>query len=484
MTTDAYPVSSAVGQPGTARMRRGQIGVPGMVFMALAVTAPLTAMASNIPISIGLGAGLSTLGWLLVIGMLLAVYTSGYIALSRQVVSPGAYHAYVSYGLGTGFGAAVAYMASITYNLACAGMIAATGFFADLTLSVHAGLDLPWAAYSFAALVVVGLLGHFGVDVASKVTGAVCVLQCALLGALTIAVFIEYPTRIDVSGFNPTAVFNEGFALTAVFCLLCFAAYETAAIYGEECDAPRHRIQRATYVTLGALFLVFLLSTLTLIAAYDDVVTAAAANPGGLLDGAISAYLGSSAGALVGATVAFSFLAAAVSLHAMAARYMLAMGRSGLLPHQLASISRRRGTPAVATATQLTLNVLVLATVLFAGADPLLSLFPAIAGVNSLSLIVIMTLCSISALVAARRGRLPGGRLSTQIAPGVAVLGLLTCGVLIVANYEQVTGSSSDWVAAMPLILAVGAVVGIVAARRSTVSVATLDRSDELDQGR
>lgn len=479
MTTGAGTEPAATETQGTARLRRGSIGVPGMVFMALAVTAPLTATASNIPLSIGLGAGVGTLGWLLVIGLLLAVYTSGYVALSRQVVSPGAYHAYVSYGLGPRLGAAVAYMAAITYNLACAALIAAAGYFTDLTLTVYVGVDLPWAAYSVVALAVVGLLGHFGVGVASKVTGAICVLQCVLLGALAIAVFADHPTRFDASGFSPNAIFTGGFALSAVFCLLCFAAYETAATYGEECDAPRSRVQRATFVTLGVLFLVFLLSTWTLIAAYDDVEAAGAANPGGLLDGAAATYLGSSAGALVSSTVAFSFLAAAVSLHAMAARYKVAMGRAGLLPKQLASVHLRRGTPSVAVATQLAINVLILAPVLITGADPLLVLFPAVAGVNALSLIAVMTLCSISALIASRRGRLPGSRLATQVAPGLAAVGLLACGALIVSNYEQVTGSSSDWVAAMPLILVVGAAAGIAAAGRSATSAGSaLQRLD------
>jgi amino acid transporter len=464
---------------GATRLRRGSIGVPGMVFMALAVTAPLTATASNIPLSIGLGAGIGTLGWLLVIGILLAIYTSGYVSLSRQVVSPGAYHAYVSYGLGPRLGAAVAYMAAITYNVACAAMIAAAGYFTSLTLMVYAGIDIHWSVYSVVALMIVGGLGHFGVDVASKVTGAICVLQCALLGTLVIAVFSDHPTRFDVSGFNPSAIFTGGFALTTVFCLLCFAAYETAATYGEECDAPRARVQKATFVALGVLFVVFLLSTWTLIAAYEDVEAAGAANPGGLLDGAAAAYLGSSAGALVSSTVAVSFLAAAVSLHAMAARYMLAMGRAGLLPKQLASVHRRQGTPTVAVATQLVVDVLILGPVLIAGADPLLVLFPAVAGVNALSLIVVMTLCSLSALVASRSGRLPGSRLATQIAPGLAAVGLLACGALIAAKYEHVTGSSSDWVRATPLILVAGAIAGIVVASRQAAQVdSVLERLD------
>ena len=67
-----------------------------MVFMVIACTAPLTAMASNVSLSLVAGAGVGTLGWLVAVGVLLAVFTSGYVALGRKVVSAGAYHAYVS----------------------------------------------------------------------------------------------------------------------------------------------------------------------------------------------------------------------------------------------------------------------------------------------------------------------------------------------------------------------------------------------------
>jgi len=468
LTVTSEPVAPNADAAG---LRRGAIGVPGMVFMVIACTAPLTAMASNLSLSIGVGAGVGTLGWIVVVGVLLAIFTSGYVALSRRVVSAGAYHAYVSYGLGPAAGAAVAFMAGIAYNLACAAMIVATGFFTDLTLSVYAGLDLHWAVYSAVALVVVGALGHFGVDIASKVSAVVCLLQFALLAILAVAVLMKNPSGFTFEGFSPSAMTSEGFALTAVFCLLSFAGYEAAATYGEECEAPGRSVRRATLIALGLLVVVFLASTWTLIAAYDDVAAAGAANPGGLLDGAAATYLGSSAGALISIIVAFSFLAASVSFHNMSSRYEFALGRAGLLPGALARTHSRRGTPYVATVTQIVTNLLIIGPFVFIGADPLTGLFPAVSGVTSLAVIALTTLCSLSALVASSRGRLPGSALATRVAPAVAAAGLAAIGVLILLNYEQVTGSSSAAVAAMPLLLVVGSAAGVFAARRRSLDV-------------
>jgi amino acid transporter len=466
MSTDAHPVSHDTGTAAPAALRRGAIGVPGMVFMVIACTAPLTAMASNVSLSLVAGAGVGTLGWLVAVGVLLAVFTSGYVALGRKVVSAGAYHAYVSYGLGRPAGAAVAFIATIAYNLACAGMIVATGFFADLTLSTYADVDAPWAVYAAVALVAVGLLGHYGVGLASKITAVVCVLQFALLGALAVAVLLNEPSGFGTEGFSPGAMTSGGFALTLVFCLLSFAGYEAAATYGEETSAPTRDIRRATLISLALLLAVFLISTWTLIAAYDDVVAAGAANPGGLLDGAVAAHLGSSAGAAVGTIVTVSFLAASVAFHNMASRYAFALGRAGLLPRALSRTHAVRATPTAAIASQVVIDVAVIAPFVVLGADPLTALFPAVAGVTSLALIAMTTLCSVSAVVASVRGDLPGGVLATRVAPCLAAVGLLVVGALIVLNYQEVAGSTSRAVAAMPLLLVVGAALGFTAAKR------------------
>jgi hypothetical protein len=59
-----------------------------------------------------------------------------------------------------------------------------------------------------------------------------------------------------------------------------------------------------------------------------------------------------------------------------------------------------------------------------------------------------------------------GSAWATRVAPVVAGAALLTCGLLIVANYGDVTGSSSPWINVLPLLLAVGAGYGAYAQRR------------------
>lgn len=469
------PATAEPPAPRTGQLRRGSIGVPGMVFMVVAATAPLTAMASNLSLSLGLGSGVGTLGWLVAVGALLAVFTSGYVALGRKVVSAGAYHAYISYGLGPAAGAAAALVAAIAYNAACAAMVVATGFFTALTLSSYVGLDAHWAWYAAAALVVVALLGHFGVGIAARLTALVSVMQFVLLAVLAGAIMLANPSGFTLDGFRPAAMLEGNFALTLVFCLLSFASYEAAATYGEECKAPGRSVRRATYAALGILLVVFLVATWSLTAAYDDVVAAAATDPGSLLSGAANQYLGRHAGAVITAIVAFSFLAAAVAFHNMAARYQFALGRARLLPGRLAQVHPRFGTPHVAAAVQIAINIALIAPFLLVGADPFTTMFPAVSGVTSLALVILMTMCSISAVVASRRGRLDGGVLATQVAPGLVAVLLMGIGAVIIAQYRELTGSPSPVIAAMPVVLVLGGLYGAWVQRRARTDLTRLD---------
>ena len=446
-------------------LRRGSIGVAGMVFMVVAATAPLTAMASNLSLSLGFGAGAGTLGWIVLIGLLLVVFTSGYVALARTVVSAGAYHAYISHGLGPAAGGAAAFVAGIAYNLACAGMIVAAGFFTDLTLATYAGVDLhgrstPSSSWAWC--------GSRATRASASPAGSPpsCRSRSSSCSAPS-------PWRSSCSGpagSSSTASPRPPRSAAGSRSRRCSSCspsrgYEAAAAYGEECNAPGRKIKQATYLALGLLVLVFLISTWTMVAAYEDVAATAGADPGGALNGVADRYLGSFAGAVISGIVAFSFIAAAVSFHNLSTRYMFALGRAGLLPQALGRTHPVRSTPHVAVGVQLVIDVAIIVPFAAGGADPLSALFPAISGVTSLALIALMATCSLSAVVASVRGTLSGRWCATRIFPTVAGIGLLAVGVLIVANYQQITGSDPP-VAAMPAVLLIGIAAGAIASRR------------------
>ena len=477
MTLDARVQQQDVA-PGTPRagaLRAGALGVGGMVVMVVGATAPLTAMASNISLSLAFGPGPGTIGVIVLVVAVLTVFTAGYVTLSRAVVNTGAYYAYVAHGLGRTAGAATASIATIAYNVATAGMAAATGYFTDLALGAYAGIDLPWWLYTAVALGLTGLLSVVGVSFAARATTVICAVQFALLAAFVVAVLVRRPEGFTAAPLSPGVVFGGGIGLALVTVLLAFSGYEATAAYCEEARDARRTVARATYLALLLLGGVFVAATWAVTAAVPDVQVLAQRDPGSLVFGLFATYLGAWTGPLLGFVVAASFLGATVAFHNMATRYMFALGRSGLLPSGLARTHPRLRTPHVGVVTQLVVSAVLVTPFAVAGIDPLVGLFPAIAGINALAVVVLMTSCCASVVVAGVRGRVTGSRWATRIAPVLAGSALLGAGVLIVGNYAEVTGSTAAWVNVLPAVLVVGAAYGAWAQRRIGAAALAVD---------
>lgn len=340
-------------------------------------------------------------------------------------------------------------------------------YFTGLAVSALTGTDLPWWLYAIGALLLTTALGVRGVEIAQRVTTAVSVLQFGIIALLAVAVLVQRPEGwMNAGTLSPTAALGPGLALTLVFCLLSFAGFEATAAYGEETDAPGRSITVATYAALGLLLGVFVLGTWTLVAAFDDVRTSAADDPGALVLTAADRYLGPWSGPLLGVLIAVSFLAAAVAFHNLAIRYLFTLGRDGMLPAALARTHGRYQTPYVGCIVVTVASVVMLTPFVLAGADPLVNLFPAVSGITSISLIGLMTGCCVSVVVARLRGTVTGSAWSTLVAPVLAGAGLLGILVVIATNYAEVTGSDSPVIAAMPLVVLVAGLAGALAARR------------------
>jgi amino acid transporter len=465
MTLDARRAAPQAGPDD--HLRRGTIGAFGLTFMVVAAAAPLTAMASNISLSLAFGVGAGTVGLLLVVAVLLTVFASAYVALSRHVVNAGAYYAFIGHGLGGSAGAGAAFVATIAYNLAAGGMIAATGYFADLTVAAYTGLDLPWWSYGLVALAVVAVLGRRGVDITQWFTTGISLLQFAVLVVLGLAILVQRPAGWSPDVFGGSAMLEGNVAMTLVFCVLSFAGFEATAIYGEEARAARRSIRVATYGSIALLVGVFVFSTWSIVAAFPDVRAEAAADPGSLVFRTADLYLGPWSGGVLSTMVTISFLAAGIAFHNMAARYHFSLARAGMLPRGLHGVHPRYGTPHRSSAVQIGVSVVVLVPFVLTDADPILNLFPAVSGITSTSLMTLMLGCCLSILVAGRRGLLPEGRWATVVAPAVAGAGLAAILLIILVNYQAVTGSTELVVALMPLIPLAGAVYGAVAFRRA-----------------
>ena len=114
--TGAVPEDFDISAQGdVAKLKKGAIGLGGVLFLTVTGSAPITAMLLNTPIVVGSGEGIGTPAAFIVATVVLTIFSVGYVAMSRKKTTAGGFYSYISHGLGreigfgAGFGTLVAY---------------------------------------------------------------------------------------------------------------------------------------------------------------------------------------------------------------------------------------------------------------------------------------------------------------------------------------------------------------------------------------
>jgi amino acid transporter len=446
------------------RLRRGAVSTAGVAFVVVAGAAPLTGLAGNVPLGISLGNGIGLPGTYLLVGVVLMLFSVGFAALSRHVVNAGAFYAYIEFGLGRHAGRFAAYLATVGYNASVTSLAAAFGYFASATLRTQYSLMVPWEPLALAAVVLAAFLNVAGIAVSTRLLAILMALEVTAVLVIAIAVTFARDSHFSVAAFAPDHVFGPGLPVALLFAVLSFAGFEATAVFAEESRNPRRTVATATYVVVAAITGLFVWSSWALIASFgnDHALRTASSDTGGFLFTITEGHLGAWSLQVLNLLVVLSFLASVIAVHNMAARYLYSLGRSGLLPAWLGATHERRRTPHRAGLLQVMSTVAILMAFSMAGGEPLTDVVPALAGLFTLVLLMLMAGTSFAACRAFRT-KLPGGGMwSTFVAPLTSGVLLVAVTGLLIANYRVVAGSDSPIVLVLPWVLIGAAAAGVL----------------------
>jgi len=93
-------VNPPAGGTESAKLHRRALGVPDLIFFIVAASAPLTAVAGGQAATYLVTGNRAVAFMFIPLGIVLALFTVGYAAMSRYIENAGAYYAYVSKGVG------------------------------------------------------------------------------------------------------------------------------------------------------------------------------------------------------------------------------------------------------------------------------------------------------------------------------------------------------------------------------------------------
>ncbi len=442
-------------------LRTGTLTTSDITFFVVSAAAPLTVMAGVAPVAILLGGIGAPVGYLLA-GVTLTVFAVGFTTMSRHVRSGGAFYAYITRGLGVPLGIAAALVAMLGYNGMEIGVYGLLGSATSDTAAAF-GLDVPWLPVSLAGLLLIWYGGYRSIDFGAKVLGVLLVAETGILVLLAAGVLLDGGADgLSVAGLAPAHVLTGGTAAVLACAFAAFTGFESTVIYRREARDPDRTVPRATYTAVAFLGLFYAFVVWTVIQAFgeDEVVRAAADDPGGLFFAAITTYVGAWAADLMHVLIVTSVLASLLAFHNAINRYTLALAEEGVLPKALGRVHPRHRSPYLAGAAQTALGAVVVLAFAAAGADPYQQLLLWVNTPGMLGLMLLQLLAALAVPCFFRRTPHDEGVWRTLVAPVAAFVLLAAAIVLVTANIELFTAASTTvntvLVALVPAVFALG----------------------------
>ena len=160
------------GSESTHKLKAGAVGLVGVLFMAVANAAPITAMTGNTPIAIGYGNGIGAPAGFLVATIVLTLFTIGFVAMARHITTAGAFYGFITHGLGQVWGMATGALATMAYVVFEGSLIGIFSYFTNDALeplartSTSTGCSSPSSASRSSAA-----FGYFDINIAAGVPG-------------------------------------------------------------------------------------------------------------------------------------------------------------------------------------------------------------------------------------------------------------------------------------------------------------------------
>jgi amino acid transporter len=495
-TTQDDPTTPA---PSGQKLKVGAVGLAGVLFMAVANAAPITAMTGNVPIAVAYGNGLGAPAGFLVATVVLTLFTVGYVAMARHITTAGAFYGFVTHGLGQVWGMATGFLATMAYIVFEGSLVGIFAYFANSALATWFGWNVNWLLLAVIGILIIAALGYFDINIAAAILGFFLICEVVLLALLAFAVLFKGggPDGLLASSVNPLNAFKSlpdggGFdiqsagstlaagsaAIGVFFAFWSWVGYETTAVYGEESRNPKKIVPRATLIAVVGLGLFYTFVSWMVIAgngAKASIDLAANNSLGMFVDLASNNLGGSWVGEIYLFLVVSGSFACALAFHNAASRYLYAIGREiPSVRRSLGATHSKHGSPHISSAVQTVVTLVLTVAFYFLtndGSTPqrgaYIYEYGLLALLGTMAILIVQSITSVSVIWYFHVNKThPGSFLTTGIVPALGTVGMLYVVYLLFSNLSFAGGGAagSPLFKAIPYIVLGTFVIGLAAA--------------------
>ncbi len=480
-------------------LKAGAVGLFGVLFMAVANAAPITAMTGNVPLAVGYGNGIGAPAGYLVATVVLTLFTIGFVQMARYITTAGAFYGFITHGLGQVWGMASGALATMAYVVFEGSLIGIFAYFTNNALDKWFSVDVNWLLIAVVGIAVIGIFGYFDINIAAAVLGVTLIAEVILLGAMALSVLFSGggPDGLIPEAINPANAFTslkEGggglnlaidgkaiaggsAAIGLFFAFWSWVGYETTAVYGEESRNPKHIVPRATLIAVVGLGLFYTFVSWMMIAGNGkgQAITKANTDSIGLWTDLASKKLG---GDFVGDIYLFLIVvgsfACGLAFHNAASRYIYAIGRE--LPATKNTLGATHGvhhTPHVASMLQSIITLVLTMGFYFltvGGESPTQGAYfyeyGLLAILGTMAILIVQAITSLAVIWYFHvKKAAPGHVLTTGIIPAIGGLGMVYVVYLLISNISFAGGvaSAAPFFTAIPYLVAATFLLGLLA---------------------
>jgi len=429
-------------------LAKDRLGVSAVVFFVMSAAAPLTVVAGIIPVAYFVTGLLGIPIAFIVVGLVLALWSVGYVAMSRHLPHAGAFYAYISQGLGRVTGVGAAWVSLLVYNALQVALYGGFGATAAPLFNQHARLDLPWWVFALVMWAFVTVLGLYRVDLNGKVLAVLLVVEVVVIGLYDMAFALD-PAKgkgLNFTTYSPNELFTSGIGALLAIAVLGFTGFETTVVFSEESRNPRRTIPAATYAAIAFITALYSISAwaMSVATGVGDIAGQAEKQQGNLVFALAGDRLGTTAADIGNFLLLTSMFAAAISFHNTSARYTFALGREGVLPRTFGGTSVA-GVPRAGSLAQSVLGLAIIIVYAIGGWDPFVKLFYTLGTSGGFGALILLAWSAVAIFVYFLRHREHAeSTWTTTIAPLLAIVATMIMLVLAIANFATMLGIPED----------------------------------------
>jgi amino acid transporter len=443
-----------------------RLGVPSVLFFVMSAATPLTVVAGVVTTGFAITGLIGIPFAFVVVALVLALFSVGYVAMATYLANAGAFYAYISQGLFKPLGVGGAWVALLAYNALQVGLYGAIGAAAAPVLHDWFSLDVAWWVVALVAWALVAVLGLQQIDVNGKILAVLLVTEVAVIVLFSVAdLFHPAGGTITFDTLAPGNLFGPGIGAILALAMLGFVGFESSVVFSEEARDPRRTVRIATFLSVGIIGVLYAFASWAMSVATGphQIVAKSQSDSTELIFNLAQAHLGGAIVEIGRVLFVTSLVAAMISFHNTTARYMFALGRERVLPAALGRTSRT-GSPMIGSLIQTAIGFVVIVLYAVTGADPLIKLFFWCGTSGGLGVLFLIATTSISVVVFFFRTRNDENLWRRLIAPALASVALLVVVYLALSNFATLLGVTPDdplrWL--IPVLYLVVAVLGIL----------------------